>query len=255
MNRFLILLFSVLFIGCCKKPKLLDNGLTKSATKITEYEIKVDYDILNNEIRDTLSIIENKYNDNDQIISRKERSLLIGDTMKIEYLYNENKKVIKEIGKLSMDSSGFIVDYIYKDSLLLKTVSGFVNEIYRFNQIVEYEYDAIHSLKQSSLWQHYVNMETRDTITNTLEITKYASKELVTETRLTDYINPEKNKIIKYKYECGRLTETREFNTKDSLISKMEYKYVLDKFDNWTKLEFIENSILKSIKIREIEYK
>ena len=78
-------------------------------------------------------------------------------------------------------------------------------------------------------------------------------KEQNTESELHNYIKPERNRTSKYKYDCGTLMKIREFNSKDSLISKTEYKY--DKFKNWIKKESFVNDALNSVQSREIEYK
>jgi len=254
MNKLLILLFSIFLIGCCNKPKLLNNGLTKKVIKITEYTIKVKTDSLNNKIQDTLVVTEKKYNDDDQIISRNQRNLFADESMKIEFIYN-NKKIKREIIKLSNDSTNFVVDYFYKDTLLIKTHSEFQNDIFRFEQIGKYEYNSDNTLKQSSLLQQSIHVETNDTIMNTLEISKYNDKKFVIKSILSDFIKPERNRITKYEYHCGVLTKKRVFNSKDSLISKTKYKYEFDKFENWVKRESYENDKLNYILTRKIEYK
>jgi hypothetical protein len=255
MNRLLILLFSIFLIGCCNEPKLLSNGLTKKATRVTEYTIKVENDSLNNKIQDTLVITEKKYNENDQIISRHQRNLFADETMDIEFIYNNEKKIKREIVTLSNDSSNFIVDYFYKDTLLLETKSESTNDIFQYKQIGGYKYNSDNKLKESSLRQIYIDIETNDTITNTLEISKYNDKEYVTDSKLSGYRKSERNRNTEYKYDCGILMEIKEFNSKDSLISTTEYKYEFDKFENWTKRESIENKKLNYIRTREIEYK
>lgn len=255
MNKLLILLFSIFLIGCCNESKLLNNGLTQKATQITEYTIKVKNDSLGNQIQDTLVITQKKYNKNDQLISRHQRSLFADETMDIEFIYNNQKKIKKEIVTLSNDSSNFIVDYFYKDKLLSKTKSESKNDIFQFKQIGGYNYNSDNKLKESTLKQICIDVETNDTITNTFEIRKYNDKEFVTESKLLDYSKPERNRNTEYKYDCGILMEINEFNNKDSLISTTEYKYVFDKFENWIKRESIENDTLNYIRTREIKYK
>ena len=70
MNRLCILLFTTSIIGCVEEEeKLLENGLTKSASSITAYRIEVKNDSLGNETLDTVSVQARKFNENDQIIS------------------------------------------------------------------------------------------------------------------------------------------------------------------------------------------
>ncbi|MDO3695970.1 hypothetical protein QVZ41_14050 [Wenyingzhuangia sp. chi5] len=234
---------------------MLNNGLTQKATQITEYTIKVENDSLNNQIQDTLVITKKKYNENDQIISSHQQNLFANETMDIEFVYNNQKKIKREIVTLSNDSSNFIVDYFYKDTLLLETKSESKNDIFQFKQIGGYKYNSDNKLKESSLKQIYIDVKTNDTITNTLEISKYNDKEFVTESKLSDFRKPEQNRNTEYKYDCGILMEIKKFNSKDSLISTTECKYEYDKFENWTKIESIENGKLNYIRTREIEYK
>jgi hypothetical protein len=255
MNRLLILLVSIFLIGCCNQPKLLNNGLTKRAAQITEYSIKVEKDSLNNIIKDTLVITEKKYNDNSQITKRVQQNLFENDSMEIKYEYNENNKIQREIVKLSNDSLKFIVDYFYKDTLLYKSYSETENNMFRFKQIEEYEYKSDKSLKQKSLSQEFIDSETDDTLKNTVEISKYNKKELVSESILKDFMNPEMELITKYVYDCGRIKERKEYNNEDSLISRTEYKYELDEFQNWIKRESFVNKELKHLYTRIIQYK
>lgn len=255
MNKLLILIFSILLIGCRDKPKLLNNGLTKKVTTINEYIINVKNDSLGNELKDTLAIIKNKYNDNDQVINRVQQYLYSDESIDIEYIYNKNEKLKKEIVKLSNDSKSFIVDYFYKDTLLLKTLAETKNDIFYFKQIGRYKYNTDNTIKQDLLLQYFIDIESNDTITKTIKISKYDKKELVIESILSDFIEPEKSRTTKYEYDSRTLIKEQEFNVKDSLISETVYKYEFDKFKNWIKKESFENDKLNYIQTREIEYK
>jgi hypothetical protein len=149
----------------------------------------------------------------------------------------------------------FTINYFYKDSLLLNTKSETKNDIFHMKQIGKYEYNSDKTLKQTSLLNQYIDIESNDTIANTIEISKYDNKELITESKLSDFIKPERNTNSKYEYKCGILKIIKEFNDKDSLISKTEYKYKFDKFKNWIIRESFENGKLEYIKSRKIEYK
>ena len=151
MNKLLILLFSIFLIGCCNEPKLLNNGLTKKATKITEYTIKSINDSLNNKIQDTLVITELKYNENDQIIKRVQQNLFAEVTMEIDFVYNKSKKTEREIVKMSSDSLPLIVNYFYNDSLLNQTKSIFENNSEKFEQIESYYYGKNQKLENNIL--------------------------------------------------------------------------------------------------------
>ncbi|MGB1041776.1 MAG: hypothetical protein ACPGU6_00140 [Tenacibaculum sp.] len=215
----------------------------------------MENDSLNNLILDTLVITKKKYNDNNQIISRLQQNLYADETMNIQFIYNNQKKIKKEIVSLSKDSLFFVVDYTYRDTLLFETKSDFKNDVLQFKQIGGYKYDSNNKLKEDLLTQTSIDVETNDTIINTLEISRYNDKEFVTETILSDYRKPNRNRRTEYKYDNGILMEEKEYDSKDSLISITTYKYVFDKFKNWIKKESFQNNKLNYIRTREIEYK
>ena len=255
MNRLLILLFSLLFIGCCNEKKLLNNGLTKKANKTTVYFIRIETDSLNNKIQDTLSIRESKYNENNQIYHFIQTSLFDNEKVEIEYIYNNFNKIKTENGKMLNDSLNFKVDYFYKDTLLIKTESETKNTIFHMKQIGKYKYLSNKTLDESSSLNLFIDIESKDTILNTIEISKYDKKELVTESKLSDLIKPERNRTLKYEYKCGTLIKELEFNSNDSLVLNTEYKYKFDKFENWVKKELFVNNKRNYIQTRKIEYK
>jgi hypothetical protein len=254
MNRFLILLFSILFISCCNEKKILNNGLTKKVDKTIVNYIRIERDSLNMKTLDTLSIRESKYNSNDQISNLIQTSLFDNEKLEIEYIYNDINKIKTEVGKMS-NVGMFEVHYFYKDTLLIKTQSENKTDIFHFKQIGKYKYKSDKTLKQSSLLSLFIDIKSKDTITNTIEISKYDNKKLISESKLSNFINPERNRTLKYKYKCGELIKELEFNSKDSLISNTEYKYEFDKFKNWIKKELIVNNKKNYIQTREIEYK
>lgn len=255
MNKLPIFLFLIFSTGCCNQPELLKNGLTKKASQTIEYTIKVEMDSLNNTLQDTLVKIVNNFNENDQIISSIQQNLFNNSGKQIEFIYNENKKIKNEIVQQLNDSLKTIVDYIYKDTLLYKSQSETQNEIYWIKQINEYEYNADNTLKLSTLSLQYFDIETNDTITNTLEIKKYNEEELVTESELIDLLEPENNSKLKYYYDCGILMEVNEFNLADSLISKTKIKYQFDEYQNWIEIKYLENNESNYITTRKIKYK
>ncbi len=255
MNRLLILFFSILLCSCCKDQKLLNNGLTKKVSKITDYTIKVETDTLNRKVQDTLVVTIRKYNENDQIISRNQWNLIKDETVDIEFVYNEQNKIQKEIVKTSNDSTDFTVNYFYKDTLLVATKSDTKNDSFQIKQIGSYKYSSYNVLQESSLKQIFFDLETNDTIRNTLEVSEYNDLKYVTQITLTDFLNPERNRVTKYDYDCSILIRIKEYDSKNSLLLTTEYNYEFDKFKNWIKRESFENNKLKYIQKREIEYK
>ena len=253
MIKSFILLFSVLIIGCCDDSEILKNGLTRPTSKLTEYSITVREDSLKKSILDTLVIVTRKYNDQNFIISRNEQMSFSNEEIDIEYIYNDLKKIKREIVKLSIDSLRFNVNYFYLNSLLYEVKSEFENKAYRIKYIGKYSYNDKSTLASSSISN--LNIEANDTIKNTFEISLYDNQGLLIHTKLTDFKNPQKNVFSKYIYSCKILKEVQEFNEKDSLLLKTKYKYEYDKFQNWVKRESFQNGKLVYIQKRKIEYK
>ena len=66
-----------------------------------------------------------------------------------------------------------------------------------FKQISKYQYNADKILLESSMVQQYFDIETKDTISNILEIDKYDEKKFVIESKRTDFIDPKRNQTFK----------------------------------------------------------
>ncbi len=255
MNRFLILLLSIFLIGCCKAPKLLKNGLTKKASKITVYYINIKSDSLNTKIQDTLSIRVNKYNSNDQITNLFQRTLYDGETLEIDYIYDDLNNIKTEIVKMSKDSLPFKVNYIYKDSLLYQSKSIVENKSEKFEQIETYYYRKDGTMEKAMSTQIFIDLESTDTIRNSVSKSYFDKNELNDSIETIHHNNLNRNRKTKFSYDCGTLVKTLEYNYKDSLISTTEYQYEFDEFKNWIRKESIENDKLNYIQTREIDYK
>ncbi|WP_299118263.1 hypothetical protein [uncultured Tenacibaculum sp.] len=255
MNRLFILLFSISLIGCCREPKLLNNGLTKSASQLTEYTILIKRDSANNEARDTLMIRNKFYNNNNQIINLHQKTLFDNEKVDIEYSYNELKKIKKEIVKISTETLPFSVDYIYKDTLLYqsKAIVNYSNE--KFEQIETYYYRKNNSKSKSVSIQIFIDLESSDTIRNSVSTTYFNKNEIVTKIETIHKTDLERNRKIVYKYDCQRLIGLKEFNNNDSLISTLKYEYDLDNFGNWISKKIYKNKKLDKFITREINYK
>lgn len=255
MNRLFILLFSILLIGCCREPKLLNNGLTKSASQLTEYTILIKRDSVNNETRDTLMIRNKFYNNNNQIISLHQKTLFDNVKVEIEYSYNELKKIKKEVVKMSTETLPFSVDYIYKDTLLYqsKAIVNYSNE--KFEQIETYYYRKNNSKNKSVSSQIFIDLESSDTIRNSVSTAYFNKNEIAIKIETIHKKDLERNRKIVYKYDCQRLIGLKEFNGNDSLISTLKYEYDLDNFGNWISKKIYNNKKLDKIITREINYK
>ena len=253
MQKFIILFFSILLTGCCSEPNYLKNGLTKEVSKVTEYTLKIEEDSLNNPITDTLVVTEKEYNNNNLIIRRVQKSLYDNETIKIDYNYDKNHQIIKEIVNLSNENSNFIVNYFYQDSLIERTISEGKNDNFEFKQIGKYQYDDKNILEQTTMEYIFIDPKSQDTVSHKIEMSEFNDEKIETESKFIDLLNPERNQLTKYDYKCGLLSEEKRFNN-DSLISKIKYKYKFDDFDNWIRRESYEKGKLSFIKIREIEY-
>ena len=253
MKKISFIISIFLLTGCCKEPKYLKNGLTTKANKVTETILKVNRDSLNIQNIDTISIIEKFYNSNDQITKRKENIVFDNQTMEIDYFYNKSKKLEKEIVKLPFDTS--TVNYFYKDTLLYKTSMKTINQEFEFEQISTHNYNRKNKLTEVLTSQFYLDLASKDTFANSMEVNKYNTNEKLKESKLSNFVYPERSKRTLYKYKCGRLFSTKNYNDKDSLISISNFEYVFDEFNNWTEMKTKESNKLKYIRKREIDYK
>jgi len=234
---------------------MLNNGLTKKASKITIYYIKIESDSLNKKVQDTISIREKKYNNNDQIFNLFQKTLFDDETLEIEYIYDNLNNIKTEIVKMSTDSLPFLVNYFYKDSLLYQSKSIVENRDEKFEQIETYYYRKDGTKEKTISSQIFIDLESSDTIRNSVSKSYFDKNELIERIETIRHKNPNRNRRTEFNYDCGRLSKTLEYNHKDSLISITEYKYQVDKFKNWIRKESIENDKLNFIQIRKIEYK
>lgn len=255
MNKLLILLFSISLIGCCNETKLLKNGLTKKANKITIYYIKIENDSLNKKVQDTITIRKKIYNNNDQIINLFQKTLFDNETLEIDYIYNDLNKIKTEIVKMSTDSLPFKVNYIYKDSMVYQSESIVENKNEKFEQVETYYYRKDGTTKKIISTQIFIDFESKDTIRNSVSKSYFDNNELIDRIETINHNNPNRNLKSEFKYDCGTLVKTLEYNYNDSLISTIGYKYEFDKFKNWIRKESIENDKLNYIQTRKIEYK
>lgn len=255
MKRLFILLISISFMSCCRTPKLLNNGLTKSVSQITEYIILVIQDSTNNETRDTLMVRNKLYNNNDQIINLNQKSLFDNEKMEIDYSYNEFKQIKREVVKMSIDSLPLIVDYLYRDKLLYqsKVIANYPNE--KFEQIETYYYRKNNSKEKGVTTLIYIDLKSSDTISNSVSTTYFNKNEMSTKTETIHKTDSRRNQKIVYEYDCQNLIGLKRFNGSDSLILSITYQYDLDEFENWTSKRIYENDKLHRIITREIKYK
>jgi hypothetical protein len=175
--------------------------------------------------------------------------------MEIDYSYNTFKKIEKEVVKMSVDSTPFVVDYFYKDTLLYqaKGIVNYTNE--KFEQIDTYYYKKNKTKDKSISIQVFIDLKSSDTIRNSVSTTYFDKNEKATKVETIHKNDSKRNRKIVYEYDCQNLIGLKEFNANDSLISNLRYEYDLDKFENWTSKKIYENGKLDRIIARKIQYK
>ncbi|CAM1340429.1 hypothetical protein [Tenacibaculum aestuarii] len=250
MNKLITIILSIVLFGCNKQTSKQKNGLTKSANKTIEYTIQI-----NNGIQDTVLITTKKFGKNDQIIYQKRETLFDNQNMKINYIYNSDNQLKKEIVKMSIDNLPLEVNYSYKNSLLFQSSSILDNNNEKFEQIETQYYRKDKTKKMSSMSQVYVNKISKDTITN-LIVSAYYNQDELNDSIVTINLKRQgiKTKTI-YQYNGNKMILAQEFDNNDSLASSKKFEYKMDEFDNWIEKRIIENGVLKTIAIREIYYK
>ncbi|CAM1366420.1 conserved hypothetical protein [Tenacibaculum litoreum] len=249
MNKLITIILSIVLFGCNKQASKQKNKLIKSVNKTIEYTIQV-----NNGIQDTLLITTKKFGKNDQIIYQKRETSFDNQNMKIDYIYNSDNQLKKEIVKMSTDSLPLEVNYSYKNSLLFQSSSILDKNNEKFEQIETQYYRKDKTKKMSSMSQIYVNKISKDTITNSL-VNAYYNKDEINDSIVIINLKRQglKTKTI-YQYNGSEMILAKEFNN-NSLVSSTKFEYKMDEFDNWIEKRIIENEVLRTIAIREIYYK
>jgi hypothetical protein len=242
-------------MSCCDKNEISDSGLKGNVKMMTEYNVVVKYDSLNNLTLDTLSTIKRLYNDRNQIIQRNQVYTFSDETIDITYEYNRCNRLKKERVKMSFDSVTVDVDYIYKGSLLDKTISESSRDSITFKQIGLNYYSSDERLTKSTTSQLFINQKDGDTIKNSLQIDIYNENETLTKSEFKYQENPSKNSRYNYFYEIDNLIKTQQYNRNDSLISTTNFEYKNDSIGNWIEKKVFENNKLTSIQTWKIEYK
>ena len=235
-----------MLVGCDNKRNLLKNGLTKSASNINEIFIS------KNSVYDTLSIIDKRYDEKDNLIRRIQTTKIDNEKIETNYLYNNFGKIEKENVWMSYDSSEFQVNYIYQDSMLISTNSERVGR--NFMHHSDYSYHSNNIIKK--LVTKYTSIY--DAIKDTIyieEVIFYDKNSNKVRSFFKNSSHQKKNSSTFYKYKNKILHTTEEYNYKDSLVSVINYKYEFDSFSNWIRRESIENGKLKFVSTRYINYR
>lgn len=241
----------IVISGCGNHSELLGNGLTKSVTEINEYSIKLGDD---SSISDTISHTYKKYNENDKLIQRITKMQFEEGQMEINYFYNSNDQLQKEILNMS-DATELTVNHTYKDSLLYQSKSFVTTEDVKFEGVETYYYNEYGVRQKSMSSQLYIDLTSNDTITNSRTNSYYNTEKLLDSSETIHTGKSNRNRKWKYEYDYLTLIKQEVYNQKDSLISSTTYKYKRDKFDNWIEKTAITDGIAKHKIIRELIYK
>lgn len=255
MNKRVLFLIYILFTSCCGKTDIIKSEFNGNVKTLTERMISIRYDSNNNFIKDTLTETKKKYNDKNQILKLSQKILFANETMDIIYTYNRCNKIQKESVKMSFDSTIVVVDYVYENFMLVKSIAKTTKDSVHFEQIGLNEYDENKILIKSSLSQIDIDLKSNDTIKNNLQVNKHDKKGLVMKSHFKFYKDPSKNNKIEYEYDENELIRMQHFNLKDSLILTSRFEYKKDTLENWIERNFFENNRLKTITTREIIYK
>jgi hypothetical protein len=250
-NLLYYIIIGTLFTSCCNKPELLSNGLTKSVSEINEYIVNLENE---SSIADTITHTYKKYNENDKLIKRISYMLFDSGQMEIDYFYDSNNKIQKEIVTMS-DTTKFTVSYFYKDSLRYQSKAINENETEKFVGVETHFYNDDGIREKSTSSQIFVDLISNDTITNSINTTYYNSDELIESTETFHKGKSDRNQKRKYEYDCLTLTKQKVYNQNDSLISTITYEYKLDEFENWIEKKIITDGIAKQKIVRNLKYK
>ena len=249
----LLFLVLILISSCTHSPnnKREFNGEVKSSK---EYLIKINSNQENELEKDTLAITNKDYKKNNQITKLIELRLDGNEKVEVDYVYNSNNKLQKEIVSISPNSTPLIINYYYKGSLLDNTFHETRTENYYFKQVQNFKYDLKKRKIQSTNKQLYIDLESDDTILNSVEINEFNKESLLTKTYYYDYVNPTKDFSVIYNYRDTILASVKEYGHDKSLKNNSTYKYNFDDCGNWIERKVIQNDSLKFIEIREITY-
>ncbi len=252
MTKKLLLIFSFLFIICCNYEIVDKPGLKGRIKKVIDYKIMIDKD----NKRDTFSISTTKFNNKGQIIETDVSMLYSKSTYNGINVYNSKDQIIKEIGYF--DNIEIIVEYIYKDSLLIRTYGKSEYEEILVEMNEEYFYNNYNKLIKRVYSDISIEQENQDTVSKNNFTYNYDVEEKLTESKMNMWsiYDSLKVKRIIFEYnDLGLQINANEFNENDDLIETDIFKYEYDKKGNWVMKENFENDTLKNVISRKIEYK
>ena len=257
MKRLLLLLLIILQVSCCNIFEISDineYGLRGEIKQITEHTFLKNNDLAKKLKNDTVSIKNKYYNTVGKLTKITIRTSFSNEFTSFEYIYNKENRILKEIVK-SNDSLNFIVNYKYKDSIIISAISLVEYEDFDWKNESNYEYDKKGNLKRVINRQITYSKETDDTIRNIYEINKYNSRKHITETVMNFQDSIRKNEKFIYKSNCEGLIQKTKFYKNGRLEKITTNEYSFDTKKNWIEMKEYSKNTLRKIVKRTIIYK
>jgi len=239
-------LFLLLFLLSCNYQFIDKPGLKGKVKKFTEYKMSIE----NNVVKDTFSIMTTTYNRKGQIVDQI-IELKNGETFNQDFEYDKKENLIKEISYY--DDNKIVVNYEYKDTLLIRAYSiSEADSIYtKMDEI--YYYNDKNKLDS----RHYSQILVSDNDTSTYNNKYFYDKNEKLNEYITQYKSISNSIFSKTKFDYnkfGLYSKTYSYNNNDKLTTTDEYKYEYDNNGSWVKKEIIRNDILEYIYTRKIDY-
>lgn len=240
-------LFLLLFLLSCNYQFIDKPGLKGKVKKFTEYKMSIE----NNIVKDTFSITTTTYNRKGQIVDQI-IELKNGETFNQDFEYDKKENLIKEISYY--DNNKIVVNYEYKDTLLIRAYSiSEADSIYtKMDEI--YYYNDKNKLDS----RHYSQILISDNDTSTYNNKYFYDNNEKLNEYTTQYKSISDSIFSKTKFEYnkfGLYSKTYSYDNNDKLTTIDEYKYEYDKNGSWVKKEIIRNDTLEYIYTRKIDYK
>lgn len=246
MKKLTFIILSLFLINCNYKS-IDKSGLKGKVKKCTEYKININ----DESEKDTFSITTNIYNRNGLLVNQL-MELKNGKSFKQDFIYNNNEKLIKEINYF--DKNKIIVNYEYKDTLLIGAYSNFKSDTIATIMNEKYHYSNNNKLDRV----YYSQIIISDDDTTTFVKKSYYDKNEKLNKLVSQWNSKYDSTFNKTKFEYnkfGLFSKSSDFNKSDSLIGTDEFKYVYDDNGSWVQKEIFRNDTLKYIYTRKIEYK
>ncbi len=259
MKKVLLFFLLIIISSCCNTSDRVarnEYGLKGNVKQISQYAFLKNDSLTQDLDNDTISIKKSYFNQNGKIEKIIIQYTFNGESVISDFMYDQKSNLINEIVK-SYDDSSFEVNYYndYKDSLIISTNSTAMVDSLVFKNKTIYEYNSKDILKRSEVSRIHFDLETNDTIGNSVEIYNYDSNGYLKKARVKYLDSLDKSEKYIYKRNCeGLLLSTKSYKS-NKLISKFINEYSFDEMDNWIEMKVFQKDTLRKIFSREIVYK